>query len=220
MCGGIAAAVSLGRHASGAMTGAYHGGRLLSYTAIGALLGALAGSINLAAWTIGLRYLAGLLLIAMGLAIGDWWRGITLLERIGAVLWQPVQRLAGRLLPLRRPRQAMLLGIAWGMMPCGLIYSALAWTATAGDALRSGALMLLFGIGTLPAMLATSLGAAGLQTFLRRRGLKRLIAIGLIAAGSWSLYLTASHAGHLLGVLAGTGLHETPGNEARQEGHH
>ena len=139
----------------------------------------------------------------MGLAIADWWRGIAVLERAGAMLWKPVQRLAGRLLPLERPGQALLLGLAWGLMPCGLIYSALAWSATAGDALRSGALMLLFGLGTLPAMLATSVGAAGLQAFLRRRGLKRVIAIGLVAAGAWSLYLTASHAGHLARPLGG-----------------
>jgi sulfite exporter TauE/SafE len=61
-------------------------------------------------------------------------------------------------------------------MPCGLIYSALAWSATTQDALRSGTLMFAFGVGTLPAMLATSFGAAGVQALLRRRGLKLLIA--------------------------------------------
>jgi sulfite exporter TauE/SafE len=203
------------------MTCAYHGGHLLSYTGLGALLGGLAGTINLAAWTIGLRYLAGVLLVAMGLAIADWWRGIAVLERAGAGLWKPVQRLAGRLLPLQRPRQALLLGLAWGLMPCGLIYSALAWTATAGDVLRSGTLMLLFGIGTLPAMLATSFGAAGLQSFLRRRGLKQAIAVGLIAAGAWSLYLTATHAGHLVRPLGGApmGTLETPADESRHRSH-
>ena len=66
MCGGIAAAINLGGQSKASTTLAYHGGRLLSYAALGALLGALAGSINLAQWTMGLRYLAGFLLIAMG----------------------------------------------------------------------------------------------------------------------------------------------------------
>lgn len=198
MCGGIAAALSLGQGAGPRLTFAYHGGRLLSYTALGGLLGFLAGSINIAAWTLGLRYLAGVLLIAMGLAIADWWRGIRFLERAGARLWAPVQRLSSQLLPLRSPRQAMTLGLCWGLMPCGLIYSALAWTATRQNGFESAALMACFGIGTLPAMLATSFGAAGVQAFLRRRGLKILIALLLIATGTWSLYLTASHAGHLL----------------------
>ena len=186
------------------------------------LLGALAGSINLAVWTIGLRYLAGVLLIAMGLAIADWWRGISVLERAGARVWAPVQRLSARLLPLRHPYQGLLLGLCWGLMPCGLIYSALAWTATAQDALRSATLMLLFGLGTLPAMLATSFGAAGVQALLRRRGLKLLIALGLIAAGAWSLYLTASHAGHLvrpLGEPSSMSPMESPTNPGAHAGH-
>jgi sulfite exporter TauE/SafE len=212
MCGGIAAALSLGQGAGPRLTLAYHGGRLLSYTALGGLLGFLAGSINLAAWTLGLRYLAGLLLVAMGLAIADWWRGISILERAGARLWTPVQRLSSRLLPLRSPAQALTLGLCWGLMPCGLIYSALAWTATRQDALESAALMALFGAGTLPAMLATSFGAAGVQALLRRRGLKVLIALLLIGSGAWSLYLTASHGGHLLqrapGAGGGTPMHD------------
>jgi len=56
--------------------------------------------------------------------------------------------------------------------------------------------MFLFGLGTLPAMLATSFGAEGIQRFLRRRGLKLLIALLLIVSGTWTLYITASHAGH------------------------
>jgi sulfite exporter TauE/SafE len=217
MCGGIAAALSFGGQATTATTLAYHAGRLCSYTLLGAFLGLLAGSINLAAWTLGLRYLAGILLVAMGLYIADWWRGLAALERAGAFLWRPVQRLSARWLPVRRARQGFALGLGWGLMPCGLIYSGLAWAATAQTALQSGALMLLFGIGTLPAMLATSFGAAGLQSVLRRRGLKLLIAAFLIASGAWTLYLTASHGGHLLqrGVI-GPG----PAENASQHGRH
>jgi sulfite exporter TauE/SafE len=83
-------------------------------------------------------------------------------------------------------------------MPCGLIYSGLAWAATAQSALGAGSLMLAFGAGTLPAMLATSFGAGGVQVLLRRRGLKVLIALLLILSGVWTLYLVASHGGHLL----------------------
>jgi len=206
MCGGIAAALSLGQGAGPRLTLAYHGGRLASYTTLGALLGFLAGHINLASWTLALRYIAALLLIAMGLAIADWWRGIGILERAGARLWRPVQRLSTGLLPLQRPSQAAALGLCWGLMPCGLIYSALAWTATAQDAGRSAVLMFLFGVGTLPAMLATSLGAERIQAVLRRRGLKLVIALLLIGSGVWSLYLTASHSGHLMQMAPGSSL--------------
>jgi hypothetical protein len=197
MCGGIAAAINLGGNKGPATTIAYHAGRLGSYAALGALLGALAGSINLAQWTMALRYLAALLLIAMGLSIADWWRGISILERFGSRLWKPVQKLSSRLLPVKHWSQGYLLGLCWGLMPCGLIYSALAWSATAQDALRSGLLMLAFGAGTLPAMLSTSFGAAGAQALLRRRGLKLLIAVFLIVSGVWSLMMTWNHGSHL-----------------------
>lgn len=196
MCGGIAAALNLGGHRSLAVTLSYHAGRIASYTALGGLLGLAAGSIDIAAWTIGLRYLAGVLLIAMGLYVANWWRGMAVLERAGARLWQPVQRQASRWLPVRRWPQGFALGLCWGLMPCGLIYSSLAWAATAQSATTSALMMFIFGVGTLPAMLATSLGADHLQAFLRRRGLKILIALMLIVAGCWTLYLTAAHADH------------------------
>jgi uncharacterized protein len=196
MCGGIAAALHLGGARSPAITLAYHTGRVSSYTVLGAVLGLAAASIDISAWTIGLRYLAGLLLIGMGLYIANWWRGMALLERAGSRLWQPVQRLSAKWLPLRRWPQAFALGLCWGLMPCGLIYSSLAWAATAQNAATSALMMLLFGLGTLPAMLATSLGAQRLQAFLRQRGLKRVIAALLIGSGAWTLYITAAHSGH------------------------
>lgn len=205
MCGGIAAALNLGGQRSPAITLAYHTGRIASYTLLGALLGLAAGSIDITAWTIGLRYLAGLLLIGMGLYIANWWRGMALLERVGSRLWQPVQRLSSNWLPLRRWPQGFALGLCWGLMPCGLIYSSLAWAATAQHAPTSALMMLLFGLGTLPAMLATSLGAERLQIFLRQRGLKLVIALLLIGSGMWTLYITAAHSEH--------GTHSNPTNQ-------
>jgi hypothetical protein len=197
MCGGIAAALNLGGPRSPTITLAYHSGRIASYTLLGALLGLAAGSIDITAWTIGLRYLAGLLLVGMGLYIGNWWRGMARLEQAGSKLWQPVQRLSSTWLPLRNWPQGFALGLCWGLMPCGLIYSSLAWAATAQSASTSALMMMLFGLGTLPAMLATSLGAGRLQAFLRQRGLKIVIALLLIVSGIWTVYLTAAHSGHV-----------------------
>lgn len=196
MCGGIAAALNLGGQRSSAVTLSYHGGRIASYTGLGALLGFAAGSVDITAWTLGLRYLAGVLLIGMGLSIAGWWHGMARLERAGAVLWQPVQKISSRWLPVRHWRQGFALGLCWGLMPCGLIYSSLAWAATAQSAAASALMMLLFGLGTLPAMLATSLGADRLQVFLRRRGLKLVIAVLLLMSGAWTLYQTATHGNH------------------------
>lgn len=199
MCGGIAAALNLGGQNNPAITIAYHLGRISSYTALGAALGFVAGQIDIQAWTIALRYIAGFLLLGMGLYVADWWRGMAQLERLGAHLWKPVQTFSSRFLPVKHPTQALGLGLCWGLMPCGLIYSSLAWAATAQSASSSALIMLCFGLGTLPAMLATSFGAGSIQQFLRRRGLKVLIALFLIGSGIWTLYLTAAHSGHRAG---------------------
>ena len=211
MCGGIAAALNLGGHRSVPVTISYHGGRITSYALLGGLLGLIAGSIDLVAWTIALRYIAGFLLIAMGLSVANWWQGIQVLEKAGGRLWQPVQRFSSRFLPIRSPLQGMALGLCWGLMPCGLIYSALAWSATAQSAAGAASLMFCFGLGTLPAMLAVSLGADKLHGFLRRRGLKLFIALMLIASGIWTLYLVSAHGEHLK--------HGAPGAEPTQIDH-
>lgn len=197
MCGGIAAALNLGRQRTFSTTLAYHSGRIISYTLLGALAGFIAaGTPGTPAWTLGLRYLAGLLLIGMGLYIADWWRGMALLERAGAFLWRPVQRLSSTLLPLRHWSGGLTLGLCWGLLPCGLIYSSLAWAATAQNWAHSALLMLLFGLGTLPAMLATSLGAHRIQALLRARHLKRVIGLLLVVSGVWTIYAATIHTGH------------------------
>ena len=196
MCGGIAAALNLGGNKGPAITVAYHMGRISSYTLLGGALGFAAGAIDMQAWTIALRYIAGFLLLGMGLYVADWWRGMALLEHLGSKLWQPVQKFSSRYLPIHHWSQALGLGLCWGLMPCGLIYSSLAWAATAQNGVQSATLMLCFGIGTLPAMLATSFGAGNVQQFLRRRGLKVFIALFLIASGAWTIYLTYTHGSH------------------------
>ncbi|AQA18446.1 cytochrome C biogenesis protein [Halioglobus japonicus] len=203
MCGGVAAALNLGGQRRQSVTVSYHVGRISSYALLGGLLGLIAGSIDLVAWTIALRYLAGFLLIAMGLSVVNWWQGIRVLEQAGSKLWQPVQRFSSRFLPIQRPHQGLALGLCWGLMPCGLIYSALAWSATAQSAATSAGLMFVFGIGTLPAMLAVSLGADRLQHFLRRRGLKLFIAILLIGSGMLTLYMVYAHGEHLQQMAPG-----------------
>lgn len=213
MCGGVAAALNLGGQRSVPVTLAYHGGRITSYTLIGALLGFAAGSIDIAGWSLVLRCLAGALLVGMGLYIADWWRGMAAIERAGGLIWRPVQRLAAPLLPVRHWYQSALLGLCWGFLPCGLVYSSLAWAATSADPRTAGLSMFLFGVGTLPAMLAVSLGAAGLQAFLRRRGLRLAIGIFMISAGAWTLWGVLGYAHH-------AGGHEHGDPAPGQHGHH
>jgi sulfite exporter TauE/SafE len=130
----------------------------------------------------------------MGLYVAGWWLGVTRLEALGGRLWRRVQPLTRRLLPPRSGAAAIGLGALWGLLPCGLIYSSLAWAAASGDALESASRMAAFGLGTLPAMAAVTLGGQQLQRHLQRPLLRRIAGAMLIGLGVFTLVQVWAHA--------------------------
>ncbi len=187
MCGGIAAA--LGQQQSTAVRIAlFNLSRVASYAIIAGLLGGGIAAIggDLKSLMPAMRLFAGVLLIAMGLYMLDWWRGIQILERGGAVLWRGLQPISRRLMGQRSPLSTVALGLLWGFLPCGLVYSALSWAiAYSGDS-NAAWLMLGFGVGTLPSMLAASFTGAWLQTLFRQRSTRLLVAASMILFGLWT----------------------------------
>ncbi len=208
MCGGISAALGMGaapgqRQRSLVL---FQVGRVATYMLLGAGLGALAAGIAGVHGLVlpALRILSGVLLLAMGLYVANWWAGLTWLERGGQLLWRRVEPLARRRLPISSPGDALAVGLFWGFLPCGLIYTALAWTATTASWQQSALLMGAFGLGTTPAMLATGLAAQRLAGLLSRRGLRAMAGVMLIAAGAWTAWIAIQHAGHAHTPTAGT----------------
>lgn len=191
MCGGIVGALTMGLpgHLRQGVVRplpfllAYNGGRILSYTVAGMLLGGLGsalaslGELHLMRQI--LLLIAGLFMIVLGLYLADWWRGLTRLERAGGRLWRYIEPLGRRLLPVRTLPRAMLAGMVWGWLPCGLVYSVLVWSMAAGSWHQGGALMLSFGLGTLPNLLVAGIFAAQLASFVRNIQTRR-IAGGLV----------------------------------------
>jgi sulfite exporter TauE/SafE len=115
------------------------------------------------------RLVAGAVIILIGLQIAFNFRALGFLERMGAAAWSRVSPLAGRLLPVNSLPRALGLGLLWGLVPCGLVYSMLLVAATSGHAVDGALVMLAFGIGTTPAMLLTGLGAARLAQLMQDR---------------------------------------------------
>jgi len=134
-----------------------------------------------------LRVIAALLLIGMGLYLAGWWSGLTRVEALGRGLWRHIQPYASRLMPVTSLPRALLLGTLWGWLPCGLVYSTLLWSASQGDALDSALLMLAFGLGTWPVLLATGLAAERLTTLLRKRGIRVIGGVMVILFGLWTM---------------------------------
>jgi len=132
-------------------------------------------------------------LIAMGLYTLNWWRGLVYLERAGKILWNPVQRLARPLLSANSPLHAMGLGAVWGFLPCGLVYSALTWSVMHADAIKGAYLMGLFGLGTLPVMLAASIGAHWMISVLKASWFRSSVGLMLIVWGIFNVLMISNH---------------------------
>ncbi len=184
MCGGLSVALGLNSQKEKRLhIISYNLGRLCTYTAIGAVAGLFGQQLISASPTVALvlRSLAGLLLVAMGLYVSQWWMGLTRIEKVGALLWRYIQPLTKSLLPVKNHAQSLQLGILWGLLPCGLVYSTLSWALATAHWQQSALLMLAFGVGTLPAML--SMGFLNQQLLLKLRGnYFRWVAGGLIIA--------------------------------------
>ena len=208
MCGGISAALSfalgprksaLQRHALLVLMGL---GRVCSYAAAGAVAGALLPS-GPAGPLPALRIAAGLLLVLMGVAIAGWPTVIGVLERSGARAWQRVTGGWLRVERIATPSGALIAGLAWGWLPCGLVYSSLAWAASKGEATPAALLMAAFGLGTLPAVVVSGALASRLRSVLQERGWRLLAALLVIGFGVWTLaaapgdgHVQHSHHGH------------------------
>ena len=208
MCSGISGmiAVNAGKRAVSAslpLALAYNFGRLLSYAGLGAIVALFGDAVVAAMPSVArpVRLLGGALIILVGLQIAFNLRILAPLEQAGLSLWTRIAPAAGKLLPATTLPRALALGLLWGFIPCGLVYSLLLIAAASADPFMGAAIMFAFGLGTTPAMLATGLGALSLSQFaLKARPAAGLLVIALgvltIAFPVSGLFGTAEHTMH------------------------
>ena len=192
MCGGIVSALSMGATSRPSLHLAYNAGRILSYCVAGAIAGALGGaslalSDQLPARLV-LFILANLMLVALGLYLMGVTRALAFSERFGARLWRHLQPLSRRYLPARSVAQAFPLGVLWGWLPCGLVYSALVTALSSGSAASGAALMLAFGLGTLPNLLLAGLLAVRLKAYAAKPAVRFSAGLLVLCFGLWGLF--------------------------------
>jgi len=216
MCGGIAGALAQSASARGSRgsVGAawlHSAGRVVTYAGAGAVvggLGAFAGAAN--GSTLWIRLALGVAIVLIGAQVAAGGRVLAPIERAGYAVWRrlaPRARIAGR---PGNPARHFALGLLWGALPCGLVYSALIPAAAAGSAAGGALAMTAFGLGTLPALLSASSLAAlvarlGGGAAARRWAGSLLVAFGVWSlAGTWAFAGGAGHAaGHANGHAAG-----------------
>lgn len=167
MCGGFATACGGGRRGS-----AWHLGRLTTYAVLGALAGAFGSILPGPSWVAA----------AISSALLIWFAGA-----LAGLLPEPtlripgVTRLASRAASNEGFAPGLLLGLATGLLPCGLVYAALAIPVASGSPLAGALSMVAFGLGTVPALAAFSMGAR--RVFLRDLRSRRILAAGVLLLG-------------------------------------
>ena len=128
-------------------------------------------------------------IILIGLQIAFNFRALGFLERMGGAAWSRISPFAGRLLPVNSLPRALGLGLLWGLIPCGLVYSVLLVAATSGSAVDGAFVMLAFGTGTTPAMLLTGLGAARLAQLMQDRRTRLGAGLLIVLLGILTLFM-------------------------------
>ena len=202
MCGGIIGALSL---SSGQTTSLsrfqiivyYNVGRILSYSMIGFFVGAFGEQLISLTGSVIPRITAGVLLVLMGLYVSNVWRVLVRLEKVGEILWRYIQPFAHRLLPIQSPIHAILVGSMWGWLPCGLVYTALAYATAQADAVKASLVMLAFGLGTLPALIAGGVIGNSLNRVVKSQHFRWTSAVLLILFGIYTVVSALEHASHL-----------------------
>lgn len=173
---------------------AYNLGRILTYMLLGIVVasfgGALVESKPMLARPI--LMITGVVIILIGLQVAFNWRLLSPIEKMGGLLWQKISPIAKHLVPVTSLPRALGLGLLWGWLPCGLVYSVLLIAATSSTPVGGAATMAAFGIGTMPAMVMTGVGAAKLSAITRRRGTRLGLGLLIVALGLLTILMPIS----------------------------
>ena len=205
MCGGIVGALCLGLDDGLNKTAQqnfkktfpflllYNTGRISSYTLAGILMGSIGwlGSHLFTLYSIQqtLEIIAAAFMLALGLYIAGWWKGLAKIERWGSkVIWQRLEPIGRKFMPVRSYPHALFLGLVWGWLPCGLVYSVVIWTISTQSPLEGGLLMLSFGLGTLPNLLLMGVFASTLTQFIQQPWVRQVAGMLIMAFAGVMFY--------------------------------
>ncbi len=194
MCGGIVSILSMQATAKQPykhliLLISYNVGRIASYMLAGFVVGVLGALFSQAGvWLYqAFATLSALLIIALGLYISNTWHGVRRLEVLGKYIWAYLEPISRRFIPVRHAGYALIVGGVWGWLPCGLVYSILVTASTSGGGVEGALIMLAFGLGTFPVLLAYGWLAKELHALINNLWLRRLAGFIIILLGLYQL---------------------------------
>jgi sulfite exporter TauE/SafE len=168
----------------------YNIGRIASYGVGGALVATIgqAGFLYQGMLPVQTMFLAiaNLLLVFVGAYLAGWSRAVLVLERLGAHVWAGARAFISQKSP--NSSSPLVLGMAWGWIPCGLVYSAFALALMAGNPMRGALAMTAFGVGTLPSLLVAGLAANAVRRHLQSPLVRAVAGAVVIGFGLLGLY--------------------------------
>jgi hypothetical protein len=175
---------------------AYNLGRVTSYALIGALFGWLGHTVTSLATFLpaqqALQIFAGAFMLALGLYVAGVWNGVVVVERLGSFIWKRLQPVVAKMTSVRTIPQAWLYGMVWGWLPCGLVYSMVIMAISAGGALQGAAVMIAFGLGTMPNLLLMGSFAFFFTRLSRNQRVRRVAGFLIMLMGAWQIWLAVS----------------------------
>ncbi|MDE2560785.1 MAG: sulfite exporter TauE/SafE family protein [Sphingomonadales bacterium] len=210
MCGGIASVLSMSvepesdapaARARGLLT--LQAGRVFAYTLMGAAVGgigtALIGHIDHPALYLLLRLVAALSLGWIGLSLTGLAPGIAVADRLFLAVADRI-RAGAAALRLEGPPGAVAMGLAWGFVPCGMVYGTLVFAAMTGTPWRAASVMAGFGLGTIPAVTLAAFGMTSLRRLAHNTRLQVGVGLAIMALGAASFAVPQATIAALCGV--------------------
>ncbi len=199
MCGGITVAFNQAVHQEKQLqlSFTYQFFRIISYAILGALVAVFGALFTKASFPV-LPILSGIFMILLGFYLVSFSAPLLGLEKLGHKLWKRVQPIQRSFLPVQTFSQATIIGLLWGLLPCGLVYSALALAVSSGSAIEGFIVMLCFGVGTLPMLLSVGMASQKLLSFAKKQWVKNIAAMIFILLGIYYIYsaLAQDHSHH------------------------
>lgn len=158
----------------------YHAGRILTYAALGMLFGLVGKGLAVAGFQKILSLSAGVFMLGMALMAWRFERLVTALPGFGAFT-QRVKLGIGNLMRHNPNRSTFSIGLLNGLLPCGMVYAALAGAIATTGGLEGGLFMMAFGMGTLPLLLMVSVFSRSFGTSIRQKiKIAQPILLGLV----------------------------------------
>jgi len=199
MCGGLVSAVSMSQAKvwwSGLLV--YQFGRISTYALLGLLVGVSGVALNSFGGDLlqrALAILAGILMIIFALNLAGWLPDPLRRFSTWASRKTGLAQLAKKASTQARAGSWYTLGLANGLLPCGLVYAALSLALAANNAQAATLMMLTFGLGTIPAMMLIPSALHKMSPTLRSNAM-RIAAIILMIIGVMTIWRANMHMMH------------------------